>query len=61
MRAGGFFFLSFTLPFSLPPSPFFFWLPVFPASLTEETFLSLTCALPAFVESLLPEETWVYL
>lgn len=59
----GFLFLSFILPFPLPSFPLLFLvfrIPVLPASRTEETFLSLTCALSAFVESRLPEETWVY-
>lgn len=59
----GFLFLSFILPFPLPSFPLLFLvfrIPVLPASRTEETFLSLTCALSAFVESRLPEETRVY-
>lgn len=59
----GFLFLSLILPFSLPSFPLLFLafrLPVFPASLTEEMFLSLMCAFSAFVESWLPEETRVY-
>lgn len=58
-----FLFLSFTLPFPLPSFPLLFLafrIPVLPTSRTEEMFLSLTCALSAFVESRLPEETWVY-